>query len=165
MDFNNSARSADVTADDSPSSEHAGFLHPFARRLARGALVALSRAGDRVLARGSEALALAEGIVTAADAIVDGLDRLDECAQPKAPAVDLGMALQVEQLAERVARLEARHPARVMERRRSPFPCSACGSTTVEVLEGVVPSGDSVPALCAGCGQPWYTHKTAEVLP
>ena len=69
------------------------------------------------------------------------------------------------ELVERVARLEARHPARVVERRRALSSCDVCGSTVVELMEGVVPSGDSLPALCAGCGQPWYVHKTAEVIP
>jgi hypothetical protein len=71
----------------------------------------------------------------------------------------------VSDLAERVASLEARHPARVMERRRAPSSCDVCGSTVVEVMEGVGPIGDSLPALCAGCGQPWYAHKTAKVIP
>lgn len=90
MRFNNSDRAPDVTAAESPASERAGFLHPVARRLARGALVAVSRLGDRVLARGTKALALAEGIAVVADALVDGLDRLDGCAHPPAPAPACG---------------------------------------------------------------------------
>lgn len=171
--FNNSSDRARVTPFESPGSERTGFLHPFVLKVARGALVALSRAGDRVLARGAQALALAEGIVTAADAIVDGLDRLDGCAQPEAPAaVDLGQVLRVEELAERLARLEsavgrleARHPARVVERRRSRVACPACSETTTEILEGVMPSSGWLNGLCAGCGSSVCIPESSEVLP
>lgn len=171
MDFNNSSRAPDVTADDSPSSERTGFLHPFARRVARGALVALSRAGDRVLSRGAQALALAEGLVTAADALVDGLDRLDGCAQPPATAtVDLGQALRFEELAERLARLEATvealAPIPVAERRRSVCPCSVCGSVVVLVLECAPRGpGDWFNGLCGGCRTIASAPPEAKVIP
>lgn len=171
MDFNNSAPRAAVTPSDSPSSERAGFLHPFARRLARGALVALSRAGDRVLSHGAQALALAEGIVTAADAIVDGLDRLDGCAQPEAPAaVDLGGVVLGEVLERRLARIEsaveALAPIPVAEKRRSVHPCSVCGSVVVLVLEGAPRGpGDWFNGLCAGCRTFASAPPDAEVIP
>lgn len=166
MRFNNSDDRAPVTPAESPASERTGFLHPVARRLARGALVAVSRLGDRVLARGTKALALAEGIAVVADALVDGLDRLDGCAQPPAPApatVDLGLALRVAELERAVEQLA---PIPVAERRRAAGPCSVCGSYVVLVLEGA-PRGDGdwFNGLCAGCRAFAAAPPSSEVLP
>ena len=166
MRFNNSAARAPVTPAETPASQRTGFLHPLARRLARGALVAVSRLGDRVLARGTEALALAEGIAVVADALVDGLDRLDGCAHPAAPApatVDLGLALRVSELERAV---EALAPIPVVERRRSSSPCSVCGGVVVLVLEGAPRGpGEWFNGLCAGCRTLASAKPNSEVLP
>lgn len=151
MRFNNSGARAPVTPAESPASERTGFLHPLARRLARGALVAVSRLGDRVLARGTEALALAEGIAVVADALVDGLDRLDGCAHPAAPApatVDLGLALRVSELERAVERLAGPEVAWSGE---TGHPCPHCGCTRAERLCGAAVSGDFVYARCVEC--------------
>lgn len=166
MRFNNSAARAPVTPAETPASQRTGFLHPLARRLARGALVAVSRLGDRVLARGTEALALAEGIAVVADALVDGLDRLDGCAHPAAPApatVDLGLALRVSELERAV---EALAPIPVVERRRSNSPCCVCGGGVVLVLEGAPRGpGEWLSGLCAGCRTLASARADSEVLP
>jgi hypothetical protein len=166
MRFNNSDDRAPVTPAESPASERTGFLHPLARRLARGALVAVSRLGDGVLARGTKALALAEGIAVVADALVDGLDRLDGCAQPPAPApatVDLGLALRVAELERAV---EALDPLAVVERRRAAHPCPVCGGRVVLVLEGAPQSPAGwITGLCAGCRTLHSAKPGSEVLP
>lgn len=165
MRFNNSDDRAPVTPAETPASERAGFLHPVARRLARSALVAVSRLGDRVLARGTKALALAEGIAVVADALVDGLDRLDGCAHPPAPVtatVDLGLALRVAELERAVEQLA---PIPVVERRRSSVPCIVCGGVVVLVLEGAPASGAWLNGLCAGCRTLASARPDSEVLP
>lgn len=160
MDFNNSGRRADVTAEPSPGSPR--VLPRRARALIDTALGYL---GD-----------LAQGLASLTDIARWGLERLDGSAppaaaqDPKAPAVDLGMALQVEQLAERVTALEsaveALAPIPVAERRRAFTPCAVCGSVVVLVLEGAPRSpGQWFNGLCAGCRLCSSAPPDAEVIP
>lgn len=160
MGFNNSDRRADVTAEPSPGSPR--VLPRRARALIEGALGYL---GD-----------LAQGLASLTDLARWGLERMDGSAPPAAdrgpetPAVDLGITLRVEELAECVTRLEsaveALAPIPVSERRRGVHPCSVCGGRVVLVLEGAPRGpGDWFNGLCAGCRTFASTTPDSEVLP